>query len=121
LQRKGILTFRHAHRPNNIAGSRLKTRAARYRVVRLDSCGSLIGTPVNEGLVDEVSLLVHSESWPPHMAPAVGAELCHRLLALLALISNETLDRGLVWWGDRVPSSTTRRADVPRSGGRPGR
>lgn len=81
----------------------LKTFAQRgIEVVRVDSGGSLIGALVNEGLVDEVSLLVH-----PELAGVRGTRRWYGAVppsaSTVALVANETLDSGLVWLRYRLP------------------
>jgi 2,5-diamino-6-(ribosylamino)-4(3H)-pyrimidinone 5'-phosphate reductase len=70
-------------------------------LVRVDSGGSLIGALLRDGLVDEVSLLVH-----PYLAGAAGERAWHGGAPLRALdlerIAAEPLDGGLTWLHYRV-------------------
>jgi 2,5-diamino-6-(ribosylamino)-4(3H)-pyrimidinone 5'-phosphate reductase len=71
------------------------------RVVRVDSGGELIGVLLREGLLDELSLLVHPllagpgrQTWHGGAPGRAGA---------LELVAAEALDQGLVWLRYRVP------------------
>jgi 2,5-diamino-6-(ribosylamino)-4(3H)-pyrimidinone 5'-phosphate reductase len=70
-------------------------------LVRVDSGGSLIGALLRDGLVDEVSLLVH-----PCLAGAVGERVWHGGEPAHALdlkrIAAEPLDGGLTWLRYRI-------------------
>jgi 2,5-diamino-6-(ribosylamino)-4(3H)-pyrimidinone 5'-phosphate reductase len=106
-------------------GERVDLRAAlaelgsRFGVerVRVDSGGALAGALLAEGLLDEVSLLVH----PLFAGPAgdrFWAGPTPPPAASLALISSETMSGGLVWSRYRVASERDR-ADPrePATGG----
>jgi 2,5-diamino-6-(ribosylamino)-4(3H)-pyrimidinone 5'-phosphate reductase len=75
--------------------------------VRVDSGGSLIGALLRDGLVDEVSLLVH-----PCLAGAAGERAWHGGAPAHALdlerIAAESLDGALTWLRYRVSSSDGR-------------
>ena len=70
-------------------------------LVRVDSGGSLIGALLRDGLVDEVSLLVH-----PSIAGVAGERAWHGGAPVRALdlerIADEPLDGGLTWLRYRV-------------------
>jgi 2,5-diamino-6-(ribosylamino)-4(3H)-pyrimidinone 5'-phosphate reductase len=69
------------------------------RLVRVDSGGALVGAPLNQALVDEISLLVHprlsnaSYRWYGRVPPP---------LATLRLVANESVGDGVVWLRYRV-------------------
>ena len=71
------------------------------RVVRVDSGGELIGVLLREGLLDELSLLVH-----PLLA-GPGRQTWHggapERAGELELVAAEALEQGLVWLRYRVP------------------
>ncbi|MEW2360259.1 dihydrofolate reductase family protein [Spirillospora sp. NPDC029432] len=70
-------------------------------VIRVDSGGALIGALLKEGLLDEVSLLVH-----PCLAGARGRHFWYGTepasVADLQLTTSESFDGGLVWLRYRV-------------------
>ena len=73
-------------------------------LVRVDSGGSLIGALLRDGLVDEVSLLVH-----PSIAGAAGERVWHGGEPAHALdlerIAAEPLDGGLTWLRYRISTA----------------
>lgn len=76
-----------------------------FETVRVESGGSLIGALLNEGLLDEVSLVVH-----PEFAGTAGTRRWYGSLppprGPIDLIANESLGGGLVWLRYRVPGKT---------------
>ena len=74
------------------------------QLVRVDSGGSLIGALLRDGLVDEVSLLVH-----PSITGGAGERAWHGGEPVRALdlerVAAEPLDRGLTWLRYRISTA----------------
>jgi 2,5-diamino-6-(ribosylamino)-4(3H)-pyrimidinone 5'-phosphate reductase len=82
------------------------TDESAVRVVRVDGGGALLGALLSNGLVDELSLLVH-----PLLTGQTQARRWfgrdEGRTQVLSLIATERLESGLLWLRYEIPSNTT--------------